>query len=79
MSFHKISLYCYSSQHISKQRVPGLSDELIKKGKHFILIRNPLEILVSCFYNRYSLLILHVEALNLISIEFFFTNIQRMY
>jgi branched-chain amino acid aminotransferase group I len=34
-------------KHISKQRVPGLSDELIKKGKHFILIRNPLQILPS--------------------------------
>ncbi|KAJ0603874.1 putative branched-chain-amino-acid transaminase [Helianthus annuus] len=36
--------YC---KHISKQRLPGLSDELIKKGKHFILIRNPLDILQS--------------------------------
>ncbi|XP_028103536.1 branched-chain-amino-acid aminotransferase-like protein 1 [Camellia sinensis] len=36
-----------SLQHISKQRVPGLSDDLIKNGKHFILIRNPLSILPS--------------------------------
>ncbi|XP_076936060.1 branched-chain-amino-acid aminotransferase-like protein 2 [Bidens hawaiensis] len=36
--------YC---KHISKQRLPGLSDELIKKGKHFILIRNPLDILAA--------------------------------
>lgn len=34
-------------KHISKQRVPGLTDELMKKGKHFILIRNPLDILQS--------------------------------
>ncbi|KAG5549264.1 hypothetical protein RHGRI_014576 [Rhododendron griersonianum] len=34
-------------KHISKQRVPGLSDELMKRGKHFILIRNPLEVLLS--------------------------------
>ncbi|KAI8014697.1 Branched-chain-amino-acid aminotransferase-like protein 2 [Camellia lanceoleosa] len=36
-----------SKMHISKQRVPGLSDDLIKNGKHFILIRNPLSILPS--------------------------------
>ncbi|KAJ9559962.1 hypothetical protein OSB04_005122 [Centaurea solstitialis] len=36
--------YC---KHIAKQRMPGLSDELMKKGKHFILIRNPLNILQS--------------------------------
>ncbi|XP_052180509.1 branched-chain-amino-acid aminotransferase-like protein 1 [Diospyros lotus] len=34
-------------KHMSKQRLPGLSDELMKNGKHFILIRNPLEILQS--------------------------------
>lgn len=34
-------------KHIVKQRLPGLSDELIKKGKHFILIRNPLDSLQS--------------------------------
>ncbi|CAL5334374.1 unnamed protein product [Camellia sinensis] len=33
--------------HISKQRGPSLSDDLIKNGKHFILIRNPLSILPS--------------------------------
>ncbi|KAL9676768.1 hypothetical protein QQ045_004987 [Rhodiola kirilowii] len=36
--------YC---KHIAKQRVPGLSRDLMKKGKHFILIRNPLHILPS--------------------------------
>lgn len=34
-------------KHISKQRVLGLSKDLVKKGKHFILIRNPLDILPS--------------------------------
>lgn len=34
-------------KHIAKQRVPGLSSDLMKKGKHFILIRNPLNILPS--------------------------------
>ncbi|XP_027353433.1 branched-chain-amino-acid aminotransferase-like protein 2 isoform X2 [Abrus precatorius] len=34
-------------KHISKQRIQGLSDDLMKKGKHFILIRNPLDILPS--------------------------------
>ncbi|KAK2456960.1 D-aminoacid aminotransferase PLP-dependent enzymes superfamily protein [Trifolium repens] len=33
-------------KHISKQRVLGLPEDLMKKGKHFILIRNPLDILV---------------------------------
>lgn len=33
---------------MAKQRVPGLTNELMKKGKHFILIRNPLDILVRC-------------------------------
>ncbi|KDP23546.1 hypothetical protein JCGZ_23379 [Jatropha curcas] len=36
--------YC---KNISKQRVPGLHSDLMKKGKHFILIRNPLDILPS--------------------------------
>ncbi|KAL8261148.1 hypothetical protein R6Q59_025197 [Mikania micrantha] len=36
--------YC---KHISKQRLPDLSDDITKKGKHFILIRNPLDILQS--------------------------------
>ncbi|KAH0728419.1 hypothetical protein KY284_004284 [Solanum tuberosum] len=36
--------YC---KHIAKQRVPGLTNELMKRGKHFILIRNPLDILPS--------------------------------
>lgn len=34
-------------QHMAKQRVPGLPIDLMKKGKHFILIRNPLDILVN--------------------------------
>lgn len=34
-------------KHIVKQRLPGLTDELIKKGKHIILIRNPLDSLQS--------------------------------
>ncbi|KAG5056121.1 hypothetical protein JHK85_008631 [Glycine max] len=34
-------------KHISKQRLQGLTDDLMKKGKHFILIRNPLDILPS--------------------------------
>uniref|UniRef100_A0A0D9VU79 Branched-chain-amino-acid aminotransferase-like protein 1 n=1 Tax=Leersia perrieri TaxID=77586 RepID=A0A0D9VU79_9ORYZ len=36
--------YC---KHIAKQRLPNLTSELMKKGKHFILIRNPLNILPS--------------------------------
>lgn len=43
---HHLSLLC-CLQHISKQRVLGLSEDMMKKGKHFILIRNPLDILVS--------------------------------
>lgn len=41
---------------MAKHRLPGLTDELMKKGKHFILIRNPLQIMVCagnilfCFY-----------------------------
>ncbi|WVZ57002.1 hypothetical protein U9M48_007450 [Paspalum notatum var. saurae] len=34
-------------KHVSKQRLPNLSSDLMKKGKHFILIRNPLNILPS--------------------------------
>ncbi|KAG0501133.1 hypothetical protein HPP92_001205 [Vanilla planifolia] len=36
--------YC---KHMSKQRLPNLSDEMMKRGRHFILIRNPLNILAS--------------------------------
>ncbi|VFQ69057.1 unnamed protein product [Cuscuta campestris] len=36
--------YC---KHMAKQHLPGLTDELMKRGKHFILIRNPIEILPS--------------------------------
>ncbi|XVF31291.1 hypothetical protein REPUB_Repub16aG0133300 [Reevesia pubescens] len=34
-------------KHIAKQRVPDLPNDLLLKGKHFILIRNPLDILPS--------------------------------
>ncbi|KAG2695473.1 hypothetical protein I3843_07G014100 [Carya illinoinensis] len=34
-------------KHIAKQRLSGLPSDLMKKGKHFILIRNPLDILPS--------------------------------
>lgn len=34
-------------KHMAKQWVPGLKNDLMKKGKHFILIRNPLDILPS--------------------------------
>lgn len=34
-------------KHIAKQRLCGLPNDLMKKGKHFILIRNPLDILPS--------------------------------
>ncbi|CAN6452789.1 unnamed protein product [Victoria cruziana] len=36
--------YC---KHMAKHRLPGLPSELMKNGKHFILIRNPLHILPS--------------------------------
>lgn len=38
-------------QHIAKQRVPGIANDLMKKGKHFILIRSPMDILVKYFMN----------------------------
>lgn len=38
--------YRYCKQ-MAKHRLPGLTDELMKKGKHFLLIRNPLQILPS--------------------------------
>lgn len=34
-------------KHISKQRIAGLPDDLMKQGKHFIMLRNPLDILIS--------------------------------
>lgn len=34
-------------KHIAKQHLPNLTNELMKKGKHFILIRNPLNVLPS--------------------------------
>ncbi|XP_020169095.1 branched-chain-amino-acid aminotransferase-like protein 1 isoform X1 [Aegilops tauschii subsp. strangulata] len=36
--------YC---KHIAKQHLPNLTGDLMKKGKHFILIRNPMNILPS--------------------------------
>ncbi|XP_057963387.1 branched-chain-amino-acid aminotransferase-like protein 1 isoform X2 [Malania oleifera] len=36
--------YC---KHMAKHRVTGLTNDLVKKAKHFILIRNPLDILPS--------------------------------
>lgn len=36
--------YC---KHIAKQRLPSLKKDLMKKGKHFILIRSPLDVLQS--------------------------------
>lgn len=41
-----ILLLFHHLQHMAKQRLPGLPDDLMKKGKHIILIRNPLDILV---------------------------------
>ncbi|KAL0387732.1 UNVERIFIED_CONTAM: Branched-chain-amino-acid aminotransferase-like protein 1, partial [Sesamum radiatum] len=37
-------------KHMASHRLPGLTDELMKKGKHCILIRNPLDVLTS--YNK---------------------------
>lgn len=34
-------------KHIAKQRVTGLPDDLLRKGKHIILIRNPLDVMQS--------------------------------
>ncbi|XP_073270318.1 branched-chain-amino-acid aminotransferase-like protein 1 isoform X1 [Primulina huaijiensis] len=34
-------------KHIASQRLPGLPAELMKRGKHFLLIRNPLDVLTS--------------------------------
>ncbi|KAF5193614.1 Branched-chain-amino-acid aminotransferase-like protein [Thalictrum thalictroides] len=34
-------------KHMTKQRLPGLANDLMKRGKHFILIRSPLDILPS--------------------------------
>lgn len=36
--------YC---KHIAKQRLPSFAKDLIQKGKHFILIRSPLDVLRS--------------------------------
>ncbi|KAH6772425.1 D-aminoacid aminotransferase-like PLP-dependent enzymes superfamily protein [Perilla frutescens var. frutescens] len=34
-------------KHIASQRLPGLTPELMKRGKHCLLIRNPLDVLTS--------------------------------
>lgn len=34
-------------KHMAKQKLPGLPDDLMKRGKHIILIRNPLDVLPS--------------------------------
>ncbi|PIN14070.1 D-amino-acid transaminase [Handroanthus impetiginosus] len=34
-------------KHMASQLLPGLRDELMKKGKHCILMRNPLDVLTS--------------------------------
>ncbi|VVB15271.1 unnamed protein product [Arabis nemorensis] len=44
-------------KHISKQRLLGLPSELMSKGKHFLLIRNPLNILPS--FEKIHLLSFH--------------------
>lgn len=41
-----MTFICFITQHIAKVRLPGLSDDLTKKGKHFILIRNLIDSLV---------------------------------
>ncbi|KAG6394817.1 hypothetical protein SASPL_145407 [Salvia splendens] len=39
-------------KHIASQRLPGLTSDLMKRGKHCILIRNPLDVLTS--YDKVS-------------------------
>ncbi|KAL1536236.1 branched-chain-amino-acid aminotransferase-like protein 1 [Salvia divinorum] len=39
-------------KHIASQRLPGLTSDLMKRGKHCILIRNPLDVLTS--YSKVS-------------------------
>ncbi|KAI3448761.1 hypothetical protein Pfo_005426 [Paulownia fortunei] len=34
-------------KHMASQRLPGLLDDLMKRGKHCILMRNPLDVLTS--------------------------------
>lgn len=43
--------FAHIFQHIAKQRTPDLTADLMKRGKHFILIRNPLHTLVHWFYH----------------------------
>lgn len=37
---------------MAKQRVPGLPIDLMKTGKHVILTRNPLDILVRVYLHK---------------------------
>lgn len=49
-SHDMITGLCFTSpyrQNVASQHMPDLTDELMKKGKHCILIENPLDILVS--------------------------------
>ncbi|XP_042027028.1 branched-chain-amino-acid aminotransferase-like protein 1 [Salvia splendens] len=39
-------------KHIASQRLPGLTPDLMKRGKHCMLIRNPLDVVTS--YNKVS-------------------------
>ena len=41
-----MTFICFITHHIAKVQLPGLSDDLTKKGKHFILIRNLIDSLV---------------------------------
>ena len=53
--FYKMinSQHFHCLQHIAKERLYGLPNDLMKKGKHFILIRNPIDILVRCLCNLF--------------------------
>lgn len=35
-----MTFICFITHHIAKVQLPGLSDDLTKKGKHFILYKN---------------------------------------
>ncbi|KAK6143287.1 hypothetical protein DH2020_023635 [Rehmannia glutinosa] len=34
-------------KHMASHRLPGVTDDLMKRGKHFILVRNPFDVLTS--------------------------------
>lgn len=56
--------------------MPGLPNDLMKKGKHFILIRNPLDILVRVYVRKQSeiyfvvLVILSLAMLHMLTLLF---------